>query len=148
MFSAPMSLPVPKNTRALAALSLLCALASPAFATDWTRVVALSVSRLLPNDRFCGVSLFRNSFGQPSAYAFVGKSWPGLWPSQPKVYASVTAGIMYGYVGKYKNKVPLNMGGFSPALIPAVGYRFSERGSLEVQILGTAALMFGTTWRY
>ena len=143
-----MSLPVPKNTRALAALSLLCALASPAFATDWTRVVALSVSRLLPNDRFCGVSLFRNSFGQPSAYAFVGKSWPGLWPSQPKVYASVTAGIMYGYVGKYKNKVPLNMGGFSPALIPAVGYRFSERGSLEVQILGTAALMFGTTWRY
>ncbi|WP_084360891.1 hypothetical protein [Hydrogenophaga palleronii] len=179
-----MSLPVPKSTRALAALSLLCALSSPAFATDWTlcpginqpiaegdtgpryeaffspythhwshddehkRVVALSVSRLLPNDRFCGVSLFRNSFGQPSAYAFVGKSWPGLWPSQPKVYASVTAGIMYGYVGKYKKKVPLNVGGFSPALIPAVGYRFSERGSLEVQILGTAALMFGTTWRY
>ncbi len=111
-------------------------------------VVALSVSRLLPNDRKCGISLFRNSFGQPSAYAFVGKSWPGIWPSQPRVYASVTAGIMYGYVGKYKNKVPLNVGGFSPAIIPAVGYQLSPRSSLEMQILGTAAVMMGVNWRF
>lgn len=111
-------------------------------------VFAVSVSRLLPNDRTCGVSLFRNSFGQPSAYAFVGKSWPGLLPSHPKVYASVTAGILYGYVGKYKNKVPGNVGGFSPAIIPAIGYRFSPRGSVEIQVLGTAAVMFGTTWRF
>lgn len=111
-------------------------------------VVALSVSRLLPNDRFCGVSLFRNSFGQPSAYAFVGKNWPGLLPSHPRIYASVTAGIMYGYVGKYKRKVPLNVAGFSPALVPAIGYRFSPNASFELQILGTAAVMVGTTWRF
>lgn len=111
-------------------------------------VFAVSVSRLLPNERRCGISLFRNSFGQPSAYAFVGKSWPGLVPSVPKVYASVTAGIMYGYVGKYKNKVPMNVGGFSPAIIPAIGYQFSPRSSLEVQILGTAAFMVGTNWRF
>jgi hypothetical protein len=111
-------------------------------------VVALSVSRLLPNNRFCGVSLFSNSFGQPSAYAFVGKSWPGFWQSQPQVYASVSAGIMYGYVGKYKNKVPLNLGGFSPVIIPAIGYRLSPRSTVEIQLLGTAALMFGTTWRF
>ena len=111
-------------------------------------VFAASVSRLLPNDRRCGISLFRNSFGQPSAYAFVGKSWPGLVPSVPNVYASVTAGIMYGYVGKYKNKVPLNVGGFSPAIIPAIGYRLSPQSSLEVQILGTAAFMVGANWRF
>jgi hypothetical protein len=111
-------------------------------------VVAASLSRLLPNDRTCGISLFRNSFGQPSAYAFVGKSWPGILPGYPKVYASVTAGILYGYVGKYKDKVPMNVGGFSPAIIPAIGYRYSPRGAVEVQILGTAALMFGATWRY
>ena len=105
------------------------------------------MSRLLPNERRCGVSLFRNSFGQPSAYAFVGKSWPGIVSSYPKFYASVTAGVMYGYVGKYKNKVPLNVGGFSPALIPAVGYQLTPRSSLEVQILGTAAFMVGTNWR-
>lgn len=115
---------------------------------DHRPVFAVSVSRLLPNDRKCGISLFRNSFGQPSAYAFVGKSWPDIWPSQPRVYASVTAGIMYGYVGRYKKKVPLNVGGFSPAIIPAVGYQLSPRSSLEMQILGTAAVMFGANWRF
>jgi hypothetical protein len=55
---------------------------------------------------------------------------------------------MYGYVGRFKNKVPLNVGGFSPVVIPAMGYRVSPRLALEVQVLGTAALMFGATWRY
>ena len=59
-----------------------------------------------------------------------------------------TAGIIYGYVGEFKNKVPLNVGGFSPVLIPAVGYRLSPALAVEVQILGTAAVMVGTTWRF
>ena len=116
--------------------------------SEHENVYAVSLSRLLPNNRYCGVSLFRNSFGQPSAYAFVGKSWPGFWRAQPNVYASVSAGIIYGYVGKYKDKVPLNVGGFSPVIIPAIGYRLSPQSALEVQLLGTAAVMFGTTWRF
>ena len=112
------------------------------------QVYAVSVSRLLPNNRYCGFSLFNNSFGQPSAYAFVGKSWPGLWKTYPKVYASVSAGIIYGYVGKFKDKVPLNFGGFSPVVIPTVGYRLSPQLAVEVQVLGTAAVMFGTSWRF
>lgn len=112
------------------------------------QVYAISVSRLLPNDRFCGFSLFNNSFGQPSAYAYIGKTWTDLLPSYPEVYVSATAGIIYGYVGKYKNKVPLNVGGFSPAIIPAVGYRLSPSATVEVQLLGTAAFMLGATWRF
>ena len=111
-------------------------------------VYAYSLSRLLPNDRACGFSLFRNSFGQPSAYVYVGKTWPGLLPSVPKLYVSATAGIIYGYVGKYKDKVPLNFGGFAPVIIPAVGYRFTPKVSFEVQLLGTAAFMAGATWRF
>jgi hypothetical protein len=111
-------------------------------------VRAVSVSRLLPNTRFCGFSLFTNSFGQPSAYAFTGKYWPNPIDSMPNVYVSLSGGIMYGYVGRFKNKVPLNVGGFSPVIIPAVGYRFSERTAIEMQLLGTAAVMFGATWRY
>lgn len=111
-------------------------------------VGALTLTRLLPNERFCGFSLFRNSFGQPSAYAFTGWSWPTLFESMPNVYGTVSAGIIYGYVGQYKNKVPLNVGGFSPVIIPAVGYRFSPRAAVEIQILGTAAVMFGATWRF
>lgn len=111
-------------------------------------VGAMSLSRLLPNDRFCGISFFRNSFGQPSAYAFAGWTAPHLLASVPQVYGSVTAGIVYGYVGKYKDKVPLNVGGFSPVIIPALGYRLSPAVALEIQILGTAAVMLGTTVRF
>ena len=50
---------------------------------------------------------------------------------------------MYGYVGKYKNKVPLNSNGFSPAVIPAIGLRLTPQISTEIHILGTAGLMFG-----
>jgi hypothetical protein len=111
-------------------------------------VKAVSLSRLLPNTRFCGFSLFTNSFGQPSAYAFAGKYWPTPIDSMPNVYVSLSGGIMYGYVGRFKNKVPLNVGGFSPVIIPAMGYRLNDRTAIEMQILGTAAVMFGATWRY
>ncbi len=111
-------------------------------------VGAITLSRLLPDNRFCGLSFFRNSFGQPSAYAFTGWTLPGLFKSIPQSYGSLTAGIIYGYVGQYKDKVPLNFGGFAPVLIPAVGYRLSPEMSVEIQILGAAAVMFGTTLRF
>ncbi|NIT62327.1 MAG: ABC transporter ATP-binding protein, partial [Gammaproteobacteria bacterium] len=63
-------------------------------------------------------------------------------------YVTVSAGIIYGYRGKYKDKVPLNVGGFAPVVIPSVGYRLNDRFSLEVQFLGTAAFMVGTTVRF
>lgn len=112
------------------------------------QVYALSLSRLLPDNRFCGFSLFNNSFGQPSAYAYIGKTWTDLLPSHPEIYVSATAGIIYGYVGQYKNKVPLNVGGFAPAVIPAIGYRLSPSATVEIQLLGTAAFMLGATWRF
>lgn len=111
-------------------------------------VFALSLSRRLPDNRFCGASLFRNSFGQPSAYVYVGKNWDGFIPAAPRVYAGLSAGVIYGYKGKYKDKVPLNFGGFAPAIIPSIGYRLGDRGSVEMQVLGSAAVMFGASWRY
>lgn len=111
-------------------------------------VFALALNRHLRDDRFCGLSLFRNSFGQPSAYLYAGQRWNDIIPGWPQVYAQVSAGVIYGYVGQYKNKVPGNVAGFSPAIVPAIGYRFNQRLGAEMQILGTAAVMFGLTWRY
>lgn len=115
---------------------------------DHRPVFALSLSRRLPDNRFCGASLFRNSFGQPSAYVFVGKNWDGFIRAAPRLYAGLSAGVIYGYKGEFKDKVPLNFGGFAPAVIPAIGYRLGDRGSVEMQVLGTAAVMFGANWRY
>jgi hypothetical protein len=118
------------------------------FDEEHRQVGLVSLSRRLPDQRLCGLALFTNSFGQPSAYAYVGKTWDGLLPRWPEVYATVSAGVIYGYVGKYKDKVPLNVGGFAPVVIPSVGYRLNRHLGLEVQLLGTAAFMVGVNGRF
>lgn len=118
------------------------------YSPEHRTVHALSLSRRLENGRFCGFSLFSNSFGQPSAYAFVGKEWDGLLPSVPQLRLGVSAGVIYGYVGQYKDKVPLNVGGFAPVVIPSISWRLTDQAALQVQLLGTAAVMVGGTWRF
>lgn len=103
-------------------------------------VVLLALDEQLPGGRLCGISLFSNSFGQPSAYVYGGQQFNRLF-GQERVFLKVTAGIMYGYVGEYQHKVPLNYRGFSPAVIPSLGYRLTEHDSVQVKLLGTAAVM-------
>jgi len=88
-----------------------------------------------------GISPFSNSFGQPSVYAFGGRKYlaPFGWE---RWYWQWTAGILYGYVGQYKNKVPLNYNGFSPGFVPTIGYQITENVSGQLNFLGTSALMF------
>lgn len=110
---------------------------------DWVWFVGFQ--RNLEDGKLTGFSVFSNSFGQPSAYAFVGQRYekPFGWD---RLYWQWTAGVIYGYVDPYKNKVPLNVHGFSPAVIPSVGYRLTDRTSLSVTMLGTNALMFNASW--
>ena len=105
------------------------------------QVVLLALDEQLPGNRFCGVSFFSNSFGQPSVYLYAGQQFNGLLGS-PKLFVKVTAGILYGYVAPYEDKVPLNHHGFSPAIIPSLGYKISPQDSLQMKILGNAGLMF------
>jgi hypothetical protein len=44
-------------------------------------------------------------------------------------------------VGKYKDKVPLNYKGLSPAIVPTVGYQINKNYSFQLNLLGTAGLM-------
>lgn len=112
------------------------------------RVLAMSLQQELANRRFCGLSLFTNSFGQPSAYLYTGKVWPGFIRTVPKMFASLSAGVLFGYVSPYKNKVPMNVGGFSPALVPSLGYQVTPQIAIQTQWLGFAAVMVGASWRY
>lgn len=112
------------------------------------RVLAMSLQQELVNHRFCGFSLFTNSFGQPSAYVYIGKSWPGIFPAVPKLFVSVSAGMLYGYVSPFENKVPANYDGLSPAIVPTLGYQLTPHVALQTQWLGFAAVMLGASWRY
>ena len=105
------------------------------------QVVLLALDEQLPGGRLCGISVFSNSFGQPSTYVYAGQQFNQLF-GQPRLYLKLTAGIIYGYVGQYKDKVPLNYHGFSPGIIPSLGYKLTEHDSVQVKLLGTAAVMF------
>lgn len=100
-----------------------------------------ALERRIADDRFCGLSLFRNSFGQPSAYVYLGQRWDNLW-DQPQLSLKVSYGVIYGYVEDHRDKVPFNWNGFSPTVIPSLAYQLDPHNSLDVMMLGTAGLVF------
>lgn len=111
-------------------------------------VWALGVERAADDGRFWGLSYFTNSFGQPSAYAFIGQRYAGVL-GQPSMYLQWSGGILYGYTGKYQHKVPLNYRGFSPGFVPSLGFQLTPRTALQYNLLGDAGVMFQFThdWR-
>ena len=106
-----------------------------------------AVDRYLPGQRFCGLALFNNSFGQPSAYAYVGQRWDGVLHN-PRLFFKLSGGFIYGYKDKYKDKIPFNDYGMAPAVIPALGYQLGEGNSVQLMVLGNAGILlaFGHTF--
>lgn len=86
-----------------------------------------------------GAVYFRNSFYQDSAYAYVGKRW--FWKDHDDgLYLKLTGGPLWGYRGRYENKVPFNHHGLGVAVIPGIGYQY-ESVDAQLVFLGGAALM-------
>ena len=90
-----------------------------------------------------GVSVQRNSFGQPSQWIY----WGQRWDFNDYVYAKVTAGLLHGYKGKYRDKIPFNKAGVAPGIIPTLGFRY-KGVSVETIVLGTNALMFAVGYQF
>ena len=110
-------------------------------------VWAVGLERQRADDWLGGASFFSNSFGQPSAYVYLGKRFPQLL-GQPQLFGQLSAGVLYGYVGKYKKKVPLNVNGFSPGALASVGWQFTPELSLTMHLLGDAGAMFQLGWDF
>jgi hypothetical protein len=94
-----------------------------------------------------GGSYFSNSFGQPSGYVYFGQRLEGIsW--QPQFFVQWTGGLMYGYRGKYQDKVPFNSNGFSPGLLLSAGWAFDKHFSAQVNLLGSAGLMLQLSYDF
>lgn len=123
------------------------------FAVHWSNsdehknVYLLGIERAQANGFIWGFSAFSNSFGQPSAYAYYGYRWDNLF-GYSKLYAKLSGGIIYGYKGKYEDKVPFNHDGFGLGIIPAIGYRLTPKDAVQVGALGTAGLIFTYNRRF
>ena len=91
-----------------------------------------------------GGATFRNSFRQRSNYAYVGKRYDS---SEYPVYLKVTGGLLQGYRGDYKDKIPLNRYGVAPVIIPSVGTHYGPLAA-ELVFLGANAAMVTSGVRF
>jgi len=103
-------------------------------------VWAVGMERQRDDQWLAGASYFSNSFGQPSAYLYVGKRHPALF-GQPQLFGQWSAGMLYGYRGEFQNKVPLNFNGFSPGALVSLGWQFNLKTSATLHLLGDAGMM-------
>jgi hypothetical protein len=106
---------------------------------DHRAVYSLGVERQYPDGFLFGAAAFRNSFGQPSAYAYGGYRLEAPFSSVPELFLQASAGILYGYKEPYENKVPFNHHGVSPGAVVAVGWEFTRAFSAQINILGDSA---------
>jgi hypothetical protein len=93
-----------------------------------------------PDGWLVGGALFRNSFGQFSQTVYGGYLVNLVGTDDQGLYAKLAVGVIHGYTGRYRNKIPYNHGGFAPGVIPALGYRWGM-WRVEAQVLGVRGLM-------
>ena len=86
-----------------------------------------------------GASWFRNSFGQPSQYLYYGKLWRPI-DSFPLLHLKLTGGILHGYKGEFRDKIPFNRSGIAPALLPSIGLS-GKQFSVDAILFGTNGVM-------
>ena len=110
------------------------------YSAEHREVYAVALERQRDDDWLAGFSLFRNSFGQPSAYGYLGRRFYGMF-DEPQLFAQVSGGVLYGYRGPFKNKVALNFHGFAPGALVSMGWRTRSGFSTTVHLLGDAAVM-------
>ncbi|NWA04243.1 sn-glycerol-3-phosphate transporter [Pseudomonas gingeri] len=91
-----------------------------------------------------GAATFRNSFSQRSYYGYVGQRFDS---SRYPLYAKVTGGLLQGYRGEYRDKIPLNRLGVAPVIIPSVGAHYGPLAT-ELVFLGFNAAMITTGVRF
>ncbi len=115
------------------------------YSAEHRYVWGLGVERQRSDDWLGGASYFSNSFGQPSAYLYVGKRFGALF-GQEQLFAQASGGMLYGYRGAYKNKVPLNYNGFSPGALVSLGWQFNKTSSATLHMLGDAGVMVQLAW--
>ncbi len=108
--------------------------------------VLVAIERHWPDDRFLGLALFPNSFGQFSQAVYYGWSFP-LPRIHEGVYFELAAGVIHGYKGEHRDAIPFNHSGIAPAVVPALGYR-RERWGVDMALLGAAGVLFTLDYRF
>lgn len=101
----------------------------------------VGIERRRPGKAILGLSIFNNSFGQFSQYAYLGKDFHPFGRA-PNVRIKLTGGIAHGYKGDHQDTSPLNWGdGWAFAIVPSIGYQKAAVG-WDVALLSNSGLLF------
>lgn len=91
-------------------------------------------------DWFFGAARFKNSFAQTSHYVYIGGRFDFMPYKALQPYATLTGGLIQGYRGEYRDKIPFNRYGVAPAAIPSLGMEY-RRVTTEMTLFGTSGVM-------
>jgi hypothetical protein len=86
-----------------------------------------------------GAASFRNTYRQATQLVYWGAKFHPV-DAVPDGYVKVVAGLIHGYKGEYRDRIPFNQLGTAPAILPAVGYCYKQLCS-ELIVFGTAGAM-------
>lgn len=88
-----------------------------------------------------GFSMFDNSFGQFSQYAYVGRVFHPL-KSQPYLHIKITAGVIHGYDEPHHDTLPIRWGdSWGIGAIPTIGYK-KDRLGFDLAFLKASGVLF------
>jgi hypothetical protein len=94
-----------------------------------------------PDLWFGGFSMFNNSFGQFSQYAYLGRAFHPL-PAYPHFRIKLTVGVVQGYKDEHYDTLPIHWGGsWALGFVPGLGYQKGRVG-YDVAVLGVGGLLF------
>ncbi|WP_431025015.1 hypothetical protein [Halomonas sp. H5] len=90
---------------------------------------------------FAGAVWFRNSFDQPTWYFYGGREFSFWRPSEAlELRGKLTGGLLRGYQGEFRDKIPFNRYGIAPAILPSIGVRWNNLDT-DLIVFGTAGAM-------
>lgn len=87
-----------------------------------------------------GIGTFENSFGQQSTYVYGGGRYDYQLGENTLAYAKLTIGLLHGYRGEYKDKIPFNDLGVAPIILPGLGVQY-RRVNFELVPFAAAGIM-------
>lgn len=94
-----------------------------------------------------GLSMFQNSFGQFSQYAYVGRMFHPL-QKHPNFHIKLTGGVVHGYGGKHHDTLPIRWGdSWGIGGIPTIGY-LTEKYGFDVAFLKASGILFLAGYRF
>lgn len=106
----------------------------------------INIERYDSNNLLIGAAVFDNSFNQASQYVYAGKIFHPI-NNLPDFHLKVTGGLIHGYKGAYKDKIPMNNLGVAPAILPSIGYSYRQATS-EIIFLGVAGAMLTIGYKF